>query len=537
MGFFSRKPPAEAEPAAEPPQAVQPPSPEPEPQPDAAATNPFEPDTDEFPADPTAASSEPPAPEPLRPLAAGAFLNGEVEIREVLIRGAVNFYLGEAGDWGSSSPRLVGERAVPAATVSAPEAALFPAAERFTQGDREYAVWPLEAIRPFTDWRAAANDETYLHTIGPLAAGLASLESAGAKPVLDPESLFINEVGQVIYYGFFNPASEENPATGVDQLAALSDLIMKTSLARGATLRLDDPLASLALSVEVKSFARALHNGEFSSAAAAAEALSGFLPVSRTDSALLTDVGMERELNEDCGLLLKLSLAGHTRNAEMELLAVADGMGGHEGGEVASDLALKALQNSVISRLTVDWNDNAAARAAWRDVLQEVNAAVVRMNEDPPYASLRNKPGATLVCALRLGSRLIIGNVGDSRAYRWNPESGLERLTKDHSYVQELIDAGRLDEEDAWGHPDSSVITSHIGLPRGGQQDVFLRLLRPNDKLFLVSDGVVDMLRDAEIEAIAAEAPDARSLCIALVTAANAAGGIDNITVAGMFCS
>ena len=139
--------------------------------------------------------------------------------------------------------------------------------------------------------------------------------------------------------------------------------------------------------------------------------------------------------------------------------------------------------------------------------------------------------------ALRFGSRLWLGNIGDSRAYRWNARDGLKRLTKDHSYVQDLIDAGRLSEDDAWDHPDGSIITSHIGMPRGGQKDVFLRWLAPGDKLILVSDGVVDMLRDSAIEGIVAEAPDARSLANALVAAANDAGGGDNITVAAMFCS
>jgi protein phosphatase len=265
-------------------------------------------------------------------------------------------------------------------------------------------------------------------------------------------------------------------------------------------------------------------------------ALEGFAPVRKTQAALLSDVGMERELNEDCGLVWKSSRAGHARNYELELLAVADGMGGHEGGEVASDLTLASLEAAVAKRQGLDWYDNSAVLAALGEILVEVNDAVVRLTENPPYASMRAKPGSTLVCALRVGSRAFLGNIGDSRAYRWNASQGLERLTRDHSYVQDLVESGAISEEQAWGHPDGSVITSHVGMMRGLKRDVFLRLLAPGDKLVLVSDGVVDTLRDPEIEAIIAAESDVSQLCASLVNAANDAGGFDNITVAALLC-
>ena len=308
----------------------------------------------------------------------------------------------------------------------------------------------------------------------------------------------------------------------------------KSNLARGATLKLDDEFSALPLSDETKTFAKALAAGEFETIGEAANWLQ-IAPVHSSDAALLSDVGLERELNEDCGLTLRLSRAGHAAHFEIEVVAVADGMGGHEGGEVASELALTTLQNQLLS-LDADWSDNAVLMNAVAQICENVNAAVVSMNENPPYAAMRNKPGATLVWALRLGSRVFIGNVGDSRAYRWSAREGLQRLTTDHSYVQDLIDSGRLNPDEAWGHPDGSVITSHIGMARGLQRDVFLHLVRPGDKLFLVSDGVVDMLRDEAIAEIAAAHADPRALCGALVEAANDAGGADNITVAALFC-
>lgn len=529
MGFFSRKPapqpvpiPAEERPAPE-----EPPTPE--------EPNAFEPDTD-FIEEPAPAAS---IPEPLRALAPGTFLSGSIEIKEVLYRGTVNYYFAAAGDWNSPLPKFLAERAAGPEPYQPLEGSpLIPEGAHFAENARDYLAWEWADLTPFSDWRSPANDETYLRLIKSLAAGLAALEKAGRKPEFQADALFFDEDDQPWFYGFADPAQEgDDPSVGLTGLAELSTHLLKTGLSQGATLRLDDILASLPLSEELKTFARALHSGEFASLDEVISAVDRFPFVTSTETALDSDVGMERQLNEDCGLTFKLSLAGHLRNAELELLAVADGMGGHEGGEVASDLTLQALQRALLSRLSMDWRNNTEIRSAWRDILDEVNAAVVRMNEDPPYAALRHKPGATLVCALRVGSRLFIGNVGDSRAYRWNPETGLERLTVDHSYVQELIDAGRLRPEDAWGHPDSSVITSHIGMPRGGQRDVFLRLLRPGDKLFLVSDGVVDMIRDVEIEAIAREAANPRALCEALRDEANDTGGLDNITVAAMFCS
>ena len=322
--------------------------------------------------------------------------------------------------------------------------------------------------------------------------------------------------------------------SALEQLSALSSRLAKSNLARSATLKLDDEFSALPLTDETKTFAKRLASGEFATIGDAANWLQ-IAPVGGSEIALISDVGMEREVNEDCGLTMRLSRAGHAQNFEVEVVAVADGMGGHEGGEVASELALTTLQNELLG-LSINWNDNAAVIGAVGELCERVNAAVVSMNENPPYAAMRAKPGATLVWGLRLGSRFFIGNVGDSRAYRWNATQGLQRLTKDHSYVQDLIDSGRLKEEEAWGHPDSSVITSHIGMARGMARDVYLHLVKPGDRLFLVSDGVVDMLRDEAISEIVAVQSEPRALCGALVEAANDAGGADNITVAALFC-
>ncbi len=474
--------------------------------------------------------------EPPRPLAPGAFLGGDLEIIEVLSRGQINLYRADVDEWGAHDYQLVAERRAPAHFVeNPPEAALFPPARRWTQDGLEYAAWPLQPLTQLADWQPPANDEIYLQTLATIAAGLTALEEAELAPTLPRDALWVDIAGAVQFYGFFDAKSDKAPAmSALQQLSALSSRLAKSNLARSATLKLDDEFSALPLSDETKTFAKRLAAGEWETIGEAANWLR-IAPVHGSEVALLSDVGMEREVNEDCGLTLRLSRAGHARNAEVEVVAVADGMGGHEGGEVASELALSTLQNELL-KLSIDWSDNAAVIAAVGELCERVNAAVVAMNENPPYAAMRNKPGATLVWALRLGSRVFIGNVGDSRAYRWSAREGLERLTTDHSYVQDLIDSGRLSEDQAWGHPDGSVITSHIGMARGMQRDTFLHLVRPGDKLFLVSDGVVDMLRDESIEAIAANASAPRELCGALVEASNDAGGADNITVAALFC-
>ena len=477
------------------------------------------------------------APEPPRALAPGAFLEGDLEIVEVLGRGRINYYRADVDEWGSHDFQLVAERAAPATFVDkGPEAALFPPARRWLQNEREYAAWPLQELTALSDWQPAANDEVYLGALEALASGLAALDEAALQPELPRDALWVDAAGGVRCYGFFDAqeAGGEASMSALELLSALSSRLAKSNLAHGATLRLDDEFGALPLSDEVKGFARRLAAGEFETISEVAAWLQ-IAPVHRSEIALLSDVGLEREVNEDCGLTMRLSRAGHELNFEIEVVAVADGMGGHEGGEVASELTLTTLQNA-LTRLKLDWDDNAVVRKAVLEVCETVNTAVVSMNENPPYAAMRAKPGATLVFALRLGSRVFIGNVGDSRAYRWSARQGLQKLTKDHSYVQDLLDSGRLEEKDAWGHPDGSVITSHIGMARGMQRDAYLHLARPGDRIVLVSDGVVDMLRDEAIAAIVAQHAEPQALCAALVEASNDAGGADNITVAALFC-
>ena len=471
-------------------------------------------------------------PEPPKPLMVGAFLRLEYEIKDVIARGLTNLYVADGGAYGESNLVLIAEREAqndwPEIALESP---LFPAGERFTQEERDYLLFDDVPGTGLQDFRAPTNDETYLRILVTLAEGLAELESKGLSAELSRETLLINQDGELHYFGFTSPANQSAP-TALEQLSNLSDYLLKRALSEAVTIRLDDEFGSLVMSEEVKTLARRLNDGEFEDVAQVAAAVRETYAFNEPciEAALLTDVGQERELNEDGGFIWRYHRAAHLGSCKFDLYVVSDGMGGHEGGEVASDLTMSALHDAIQVRATqVDWNDNVTVRNVLLEVIDEVNGAVVDLTQSPAFRSKRAKPGATLTFALRVGRRVFVGNVGDSRAYKWNEAEGLQRISKDHSYVQMLIDAGDITEEEAWDHPEGSVITANIGDPKLRYKDVFLRLFKPGDKLLIVSDGVVDMLRDTEIAPLLVE-NDPHEVVRDLIDASNTAGGADNIT-------
>jgi PPM family protein phosphatase len=480
---------------------------------------------------PLPALPEAPAAEPPRPLLIGAFLRLEFEIKDVLVRGFTNLYRADGGDYGAATAHLIAERESEAGPEITFSSALFPPREAFSQEGRDYLLFEWDETTPLLDYRAPSHDEGYLRFVGALAEGMAELEAQNCTADFSRELLRVAPDGELKFYGFAAVANE-SAAPFLEQLASLNSFLLKRVFAEAVTMRLGDEFGALVMSDEVKNLARKLGEGEFDSVAQVAQAVRDLLgEVPRIECALLTDVGQERELNEDAGAIFRIQRAAHLGAYDFDVFVVSDGMGGHEGGEVASDLTLSALQNALTQRAAqgLNFHDNVAVRAALLDAIDEVNRAVVNLTETPAYRAKRAKPGATLVFALRVGQRVFVGNVGDSRAYRWNEAEGLTRISKDHSYVQSLIDQGELSEEEAWDHPEGSIITAHIGDPKLRLKDVFLRLFRVGDKLLLVSDGVVDMLRDAEI-AVFLKENDPREVVRDLVDASNTAGGADNIT-------
>ena len=218
-----------------------------------------------------------------------------------------------------------------------------------------------------------------------------------------------------------------------------------------------------------------------------------------------TEIGNVREHNEDSLTVLP------------PLFAVADGMGGHEAGEVASEITINTL------------NDLAPQSADAEALARAVVAANLNVIKAPSQGVGREGMGTTLTAAILEKERLVIAQVGDSRAYLFHNGS-LQQLTRDHSLMADMIEAGQLTEAEARVHPNRSVITRAIGSDPHMQPDLYELNVETGDRLLLCSDGICGMIEDHEIASIMRQAPSAQSCADQLVEAALAAGGFDNAT-------
>jgi len=198
------------------------------------------------------------------------------------------------------------------------------------------------------------------------------------------------------------------------------------------------------------------------------------------------------------------------------LFAVADGMGGHRGGEVASRVAIEALRAGV------------AAGRPVRDAIASANDAVIeRARGDAELTGM----GTTLTAlVVANGQQLLVGHVGDSRAYLLR-DGTLRRITEDHSLVEELVREGRLTPEQAEAHPRRAVVTRALGVDAEVDVDLYPVDVAVGDRVLLCSDGLTTMVRERDVERIARSEPDPQRAAEKLVDAANSAGGDDNTTV------
>ena len=229
-------------------------------------------------------------------------------------------------------------------------------------------------------------------------------------------------------------------------------------------------------------------------------------------SAGVTDTGRRRRRNEDAYV------------CEPPVFAIADGMGGAQAGEVASRLAAAVLEEARLETASAE-----AAEERVAELIREANRRVFqRSNEDAATSGM----GTTMTVALvdDEDGTIAFGHVGDSRAYRVR-EGTLEQLTDDHSLVGELMRSGKLSAEEAETHPQRSVITRALGTEPDIDVDTFTIEAEAGDVFLLCSDGLTDMVSDREILALLQESRDLQQAARALVEAANAGGGEDNITV------
>ena len=216
-----------------------------------------------------------------------------------------------------------------------------------------------------------------------------------------------------------------------------------------------------------------------------------------------TDIGQVREGNEDAYLIVE------------PLYAVADGMGGHRGGEVASSLALETVQGMFERR-----------EGSLAEQVAEANRAVFdRSQSDRKVSGM----GTTLTAAQLDGNRVHLVHVGDSRAYLLRGGE-LTQITEDHTLVHRMVVEGEISEEEAETHPHRSILTRALGVDRNIQVDERDLEVAPGDRLLLCTDGLTGMISEAQIREILLETPDPQEAVNELVKGANRAGGIDNIT-------
>ena len=243
-----------------------------------------------------------------------------------------------------------------------------------------------------------------------------------------------------------------------------------------------------------------------------------------TGSAL--DVGRQRENNEDALISISSTLAVDSENLAFGLFAVADGMGGHKSGELASESALRALGNHVISKLYLPLFGSEPELA--EDSLHQImQAAVDEAHKEVKRAAPGG--GCTLTAALALGKQLIIAHIGDSRAYAIEADGRIKTLTRDHTLVKLLEEQGQITGEEAEIHPQKSVLYRALGQGDTIEAEIFTRNFPESGHLLLCSDGLWGAVHEKDIQKIIRSATSPYQACQRLVKAANAAGGLDNI--------
>lgn len=219
-----------------------------------------------------------------------------------------------------------------------------------------------------------------------------------------------------------------------------------------------------------------------------------------------TDIGYVRDHNEDSLIIIP------------PLFAVADGMGGHEAGEIASEITVNTLAELAPSHLDAE------------GLTAAVEAANYNVMKAPRQGIGRDGMGTTLTAAMLEGERLLIAQVGDSRAYLLH-KGHLQQITRDHSLMADLIEAGQITPEEARVHPNRSAITRAIGSDIHMRPDIYELNVDAGDRILLCSDGLSSMISNNAIESIMRRQSDAQHCADELVTAALENGGADNVTV------
>jgi protein phosphatase len=234
----------------------------------------------------------------------------------------------------------------------------------------------------------------------------------------------------------------------------------------------------------------------------------------------LTDVGQVRDHNEDA--------LGYCQPREREVLAergrlylVADGMGGHVAGEVASEWVVKTVTASYYE------SHAQTVRQGLSEAIQQANTILYEASSGEES---RRKMATTLVGAVVVGRQLHVANIGDSRAYLLRGDT-IRQLTEDHSFVAELVKLGRISQEEAVSHPQRNVVTRALGTRPTVEADFYQEAIQPGDTVILCTDGLWGEVSQEEMAQMATQPLNPKEMASQWVALANQRGGPDNITV------
>jgi serine/threonine protein phosphatase PrpC len=270
----------------------------------------------------------------------------------------------------------------------------------------------------------------------------------------------------------------------------------------------------------------------------------------RLEAATLTDPGLERQVNQD---RVWAQIYAPSEGEPVGLFIVCDGIGGHLGGEFASHWAVETVKQEMAEmfcpldpRATVHLSQGEidaallGTESTRLSVTRKIENMVIKAIEKANrvvYEYSQQRPeqasdsGTTITLAFVLGARVVIANIGDSRTYLLR-EGNLRQVTQDHSLVASLVASGQIEPTEVYAHPQRNLIYRSLGNRQDVKVDTFWEVLKPGDHLLLCSDGLWEMVQDDQlIIRLITEASTPDQACQDLVSAANTAGGEDNIGV------
>lgn len=241
-----------------------------------------------------------------------------------------------------------------------------------------------------------------------------------------------------------------------------------------------------------------------------------------------TDIGRSRPLNED-----GYYISEYSKDAKALYAIVADGMGGHQAGEVASAMAIRSVSDYINKHFNAD-TDTTGLKEILGHALRGANTEIYEKSKETPSL---NGMGTTLTMCFILNNRAVVAHVGDSRVYLLR-EDALHRITVDHSLVQALLSSGKITQEEAENHPQKNVITRALGTESRVEIDLYEFPVLPGELMLLCTDGLSNLLSDPELKKILQENRHCplEDLAKQLAEEANIRGGFDNITAVLLEC-